>query len=551
MLLPDGEQGRCFHAGPTECGCAAAAAASAACLVAVEHQTAMITQVLELLLRMQETAHAVEQEKLLQGMVTRDWQHLVQSVRHEDPSPVHGCGTAIQDHQCAMHALEGFSADRASTISASDLVATTRALGFENAFVSAVGEDLNCDSVRYLFRGSEVNTEFIPFNAFNKAMRELADHHSIMSESDGVIVPSGSVDFGSIDALAIAKEAESDRVSLASTFDKTSEAHTHSCSIVSERRLSRFTTQSFEEVSDVVRQLGGYSATLNMRSQVLGSLECIVIEPIGKQLGRARFVTTGVVICLHGMPPSHEVVQEWAQVLKLTKWLDLGISVAIPNLQMSAALQQEDLEAVVEATLELMNFHRCIIAGKFWGAQRAVELAASERLIGKVDGLILVAPSSPAPSACSRLDVPVLLCWARDDDTACFEEAEVWIKALDDRCAPSMLLDVPSGGHRFDRILQCRDAQAASRRFTIATLMMATLEHANEESECKRSQRIMRLSRDLPEFLQFNYEDDEDYDLDGAADNPLGCIDIPEGPSRRLIIMLPQWIQAGVPTDSE
>ena len=39
-------------------------------------------------------------------------------------------------------------------------------------------------------------------------------------------------------------------------------------------------------------------------------------------------------------------------------------------------------------------------------------------------GLILVAPASPAPSACGSIEVPVLLLWARDDDIASYEEAE-------------------------------------------------------------------------------------------------------------------------------
>jgi len=466
----------------------------------------------------------------------------------------------LADHQRALDALEAFCASKTATINAKDLVATTKALGFEEAFVNAVGEDLSTESIRYLFGSSEVDIDCVQFDEFDKAMKELSRHGARMSVRDCSV----RSEFGSFDAARkLVETGAADRESQASTMDKFSEAHTEShaqtfsmgsetptlpTQRMWERRPSRFTSQSFEEVEDVVRQLGGYSVTLNTRSQVLGPLECIVIEPMGKQLRHRRFVTTGVAICLHGLPPSYEVLQEWGRVMRFTKWLDMGISVALPNLQMSAALQQEDLQAVVEATLECLQFPRCILVGKFWGASRAVELAA--RMPRKVDSLILVAPSSPAPSDCGRLHVPVLLCWARDDDTASFEEAEAWIKALDERRGPSMLQDVDTGGHRFDNILSNGDVAASVQRFTAATLMMATLRH-DKGSECRRSQRIMSLSRDLPKFLQLHLEEEEeDEDQEQSA---LSCTDSfwPAADEIRLVDMLPQWIQAGVPTASE
>lgn len=458
------------------------------------------------------------------------------------------------DHHLAMIALEAFCASKTATINATDLVATTKALGFEDAFVSVVGEELSKDSVRYLFCGSTVDLDHLQFCDFDQAMKKLSRHSAGIADRENT----DRVDLCSFDGRKLVERSASvDRASQASTADKISEAHTEShtqtYSMMSdriwERRPSRFTSQSFEEVSDVVRRLGGYSVTLNTRSQVLGPLECIVIEPMGKQLGHARFVTTGVVICLHGLPPSYEVLEEWGQVLQIAKWLDMGLSVALPNLQMSAALQQEDLEAVVESTLEFLKFHRCMIVGKFWGAQRAVELAASKRLSRKVDSLILVAPSSPAPSVCGRLNMPVLLCWARDDDTASFEEVDAWIKALDDRRGPSMLQDVETAGHRFDNVLRNEAVAAAVRRFTVAGLMMSTLQK-DKEFECGRTQRIIQLSRNLPEFLQLHVEKDADEDPDGSSPS---CADSlwPESDEIRLINFLPQWIQAGVPTASE
>merc|ERR1719168_520532 len=107
-----------------------------------------------------------------------------------------------------------------------------------------------------------------------------------------------------------------------------------------------------------------------------------------------------------------------------------------------------------------------------------------------------------------------------------------------------MLHDVDNGGHRFDRILERPGAAASVRRFTVATLMMATLQHANEDSECNRSQRIERLSRELPDFLQLHLEEEEEEDSDTDSDALSARIDLQEVSVRRLIMMLPQWIQA-------
>merc|ERR1712241_717220 len=151
--------------------------------------------------------------------------------------------------------------------------------------------------------------------------------------------------------------------------------------------------------------------------------------------------------------------------MQLAGWRDLGLTVVLPNLQMSAALQQDDLEAVLEAILELVCFHRCLLVGKRWGAQWAAVLAASERLASKVAGLMLMPGSLPVPQACSQLEVPVLLACTQDEVplSQSPEEVDLWIRALDERCAPTMLEAVGVEDHRFDQFLLLEGSAAAGR----------------------------------------------------------------------------------------
>merc|ERR1719356_811744 len=134
---------------------------------------------------------------------------------------------------------------------------------------------------------------------------------------------------------------------------------------------------------------------------------------MGKRLGSKEYVSTGVAICFDGLPPTEDAVRQWCQAVAASGWVDIGVSVAIPNVQMSSALQRVDLEAVVDAVFTTVGFNKCILLGKGWGAQRVVEIAAGESSVADcVEGIILVGPSSPVPSECVNIDVPVLLLWA-------------------------------------------------------------------------------------------------------------------------------------------
>merc|ERR1719375_1965681 len=104
---------------------------------------------------------------------------------------------------------------------------------------------------------------------------------------------------------------------------------------------------------------------------------------------------------------------------------------------MSSAIERSDLEAVIDAVFSLVCSNKCILFGKGWGAQRAVEIAGAETNVAEcVEGVILVGPSSPVPSGCESIDAPVLLLWAQDDTMSPMEEGEPWLQALDGRHGP-------------------------------------------------------------------------------------------------------------------
>jgi len=299
-----------------------------------------------------------------------------------------------------------------------------------------------------------------------------------------------------------------------------------------------------------------------------------------------NYVTTGVVICLQGMPPSADSLDEWCTASQRVGWLDLGISVVVPNLQMSPSLQRVDLVAVVNAALKVAGFDRCMIVGKDWGAQIAVELASDMALGGNVVGVVLVGPSSPPTVDCNKLEVPACLLWAHDDDVTPFGDLEGWLDALDNRCAPTTVQECDTGGHRIDSILDKSNEGVAKflHNFTVTSLLIADLAESQaqqkeaaapidpkgeqdghkamegtaaeddedrEEEEPRRvpskekvSERISRLSAELPPFLAERVgQNDQEPDKSGAAEQ--------HNQKRRLSRELPNWIQSGMTTSSE
>lgn len=354
------------------------------------------------------------------------------------------------------------------------------------------------------------------------------------------------------------------------------------------RKNSILTTRSFADIGDigggfdgVLESVGGRLAHLKSGSALLDPLECLFIEPPGKRLDPKGYLTTGMVIWLDGMPPTAEALEECCQVVESAGWLDLGVSVAIPNVQMSSALEVTDLEAVVSAVCDAVGFNHCLLLGKGWGAQRAVELATGSNVSDCVEGLILAGPSSPAPASCCDVDVPVLVLWAQDDDLSPFEEHEAWLEGLVEGSGPTSFQVTEEGGHRVDRILACEGLSETVRNFTASTLLISHLaqeelfeEQALSDSEEEEEEedreaaaangaenpramnrrRSDMLAAKLPPFLR------QDAACAGINDDGEACqeaehvrsgMDAERRIRKKLSMELPQWIQAGLPTAAE
>merc|ERR1712032_1429505 len=63
----------------------------------------------------------------------------------------------------------------------------------------------------------------------------------------------------------------------------------------STRRSSAFSSQPLTGMGEACKELGGRVVTLETGSSLLGALECVLVEPVGKQLARDEFVSSGLV----------------------------------------------------------------------------------------------------------------------------------------------------------------------------------------------------------------------------------------------------------------
>merc|ERR1712232_1209797 len=99
---------------------------------------------------------------------------------------------------------------------------------------------------------------------------------------------------------------------------------------------------------------------------------------MGKILSPAEYMSAGIVICIDGSEHKAELLEEWGEVLKATRWLDAGISFALPDV--SCLAEVGDLESAVDAVLRVTGFSSCVLAAKDWGAELAAEMAGRTRL---------------------------------------------------------------------------------------------------------------------------------------------------------------------------
>eukprot|EP00931_Biecheleriopsis_adriatica_P101865 TRINITY_DN76928_c0_g1_i1.p1 TRINITY_DN76928_c0_g1~~TRINITY_DN76928_c0_g1_i1.p1 ORF type:complete len:510 (+),score=129.09 TRINITY_DN76928_c0_g1_i1:27-1556(+) len=312
---------------------------------------------------------------------------------------------------------------------------------------------------------------------------------------------------------------------------------------------------------EAAKKLGGREVQLEIPSKDQ-KVPCLLVEPMGKLLSPSEYVSTGLAIILQGLPQTEKSVEEWVQVLKRTKVLDAGISVALPDIWQERAGQDgaqavEDMEEVVCAAMAAASASSCVLCGKARGAQAACELTAAPALAGRVAGCVLLAPKSPPPrDACSAMPGPVMLVWAQDDATSPFSNAESWAEALSSRSdsgAVAVLRDPKVGAHDFARVFR-KDEKASADflSFVAASLLIAELKTYSEAEQVEAPTnrelptRIVRLCEELPPFLAMKLgkdgalDDNEDGRLTAALE--LCCTESRARGMKLLTSVLRNWI---------
>lgn len=281
----------------------------------------------------------------------------------------------------------------------------------------------------------------------------------------------------------------------------------------------------------------------------------MVVEPQGKQLAPAEYVTTGVVICLQSLPPSDETLTEWCGACEHAGWLKLGATVVIPNLQASSAFQASDLALVVAAVCDLVGFDRVLVVGKDMTSQRILEMSVDDSFQKQLAGIILLGPTLPVPPAVEDLPAPLMVLWAQDDEISPFEERLEWLQAMNMADGIATVRECDTGGHNLESVLSDSGCAEAVRNFFLSSFLIADLlgaeegrpEYAGAGDDSVRDRggvagaaaaRIEHLTSALPESLREACRDAEE---DGQS--PMM--------RRRMTANLAGWIHSGLPTSSE
>mmetsp|Transcript_131742 Transcript_131742/g.340925 ORF Transcript_131742/g.340925 Transcript_131742/m.340925 type:complete len:403 (+) Transcript_131742:112-1320(+) len=303
------------------------------------------------------------------------------------------------------------------------------------------------------------------------------------------------------------------------------------------KRKSILTTQSFDGIGGLYAALGGRVVQVPVESKLITEIECVILEPKGKMLAPRDYVTTGVVICLQGMPPSSESLNEWCEAAQAAEWLRLGATVAIPNMQVSTSLFATDLAAIVDAICDFVSHDQVLLVGKDMVSLRILELAVLDSFDRSIAGVVLLGPSSPPPDVAARLPAPLFLLWAKDDDISPFEDFEAWVELLENAQSVATIRECESGGHSFSRVLANPATAEAVRNFFVSSMLIVDLLADDEAQQHGHStpaskSRIEQLTSELPVAVQKSSE---------AAASP-------GGPTRhqRLSISIAEWINGGM-----
>jgi predicted esterase len=305
--------------------------------------------------------------------------------------------------------------------------------------------------------------------------------------------------------------------------------------------------QSFENARDFVKDIGGRTVILQPEGiEYVDSMECVLVEPMGKILSPNEFVSTGLVVCLEGCSHESNEMDDWGEVLKATKWLDAGLSFALPDV--SCLAEASDVEQAVSAVMEKAGFQSCLLVGKGWGGQLASEIAARPRLCERVDGVLLIAPESPPPAECSRIEMPVMLVWAQNDEECPFVEIREWYELLESRRAPTWVSDPASGGHDFAELMKQGETAGQVGNFTVSCLVIGHIVKTLEEvgsnlDSLQLSDALARLCDELPIFLANQLRGDPEQGVAACISGEPSRI---KRQMKELCSILKKWIREGM-----
>lgn len=230
----------------------------------------------------------------------------------------------------------------------------------------------------------------------------------------------------------------------------------------------------------------------------MGTVEVNVLEPRG---GSSKALS--IALCIHGMSPNPDIAFEWAPIAPILR--ERGVAVVYPYLHgcertAPGRADPQDVRAALE-DITRWAFERfggadgpeggekcppppLVVYGKSWGGARAVELVDALPP-GTVLGAVLACPSPKVADLEAKLlalPLPVLLLWARDDQTIPFEVHEHYLNPLRRRPSGEMLthfVPIEAGGHRVAPFM-VEGCAAKDKLVTWADLAQVLVQHQKQ-----------------------------------------------------------------------
>eukprot|EP00405_Crypthecodinium_cohnii_P025866 CAMPEP_0206495152 /NCGR_PEP_ID=MMETSP0324_2-20121206/48269_1 /ASSEMBLY_ACC=CAM_ASM_000836 /TAXON_ID=2866 /ORGANISM="Crypthecodinium cohnii, Strain Seligo" /LENGTH=239 /DNA_ID=CAMNT_0053979175 /DNA_START=161 /DNA_END=876 /DNA_ORIENTATION=- len=204
----------------------------------------------------------------------------------------------------------------------------------------------------------------------------------------------------------------------------------------------------------------------------VGELEVKLSVPAGKP--------AAVALMIHGVVDKDEIRWEWGAFVE--KLRERKVACICPNLhscdrtfpRLDAGPEDalEALKALIPWAYEKLELESTsevpfLVYGKSWGGARALELCFSLTDDKQpLAGLVLACPAKcyreDWAECVSRLTVPVLLVWSKDDQVLDFKEgSEPLLAALNSRKgAGTLFAPAEEGGHRIDKIAAANEGIA-------------------------------------------------------------------------------------------